>query len=343
MIVDLRSDTVTQPTDAMRQAMADAAVGDDVYGEDPTANRLEERWAEYLGKEAALFVTSGTLGNQLALAVWGRRGQEVVVDQLSHIALWEAASTAAISGLVPRTLDKGSFGPEDLAPLVGGGAGPATRGSGMVAVEHTHNQRGGTLFPLDQLAELHTFCRHRQLPVHMDGARLLNAATAQDVPVTSITRHVDSVMTCLSKGLSCPIGSILAGPNEMIDDARRLRQIYGGGWRQAGVAAAAGLVALDTMVDRLRDDHRRARQLAVKLAEVPGIEIDLNTVQTNIVIATLEDTGHALDVTTLVAQLHDHDVLAFALDAQSIRFVTHRHITDAHIERAVNAARDCLC
>lgn len=336
--VDLRSDTLTTPTSAMRRAMAAAEVGDDVYGEDPTVRALEERAAELTGKEAAVFTTSGTMANQIAIATWTPSGQQVILDARCHVLLFEPASLALISRAVPNPVHHGTgwFGPEDVAERI---AEPAysTTGTGLVCVENTHNRAGGTLFPADALDALAAFCRPRSLPIHMDGARLHNAAAARSRPAAEEAAAADSVSFCLSKGLGCPVGSLLCGPRDFVAAARTLRQVLGGGMRQVGILAAAGLVALDTMIERLPEDHARARRLAEGLAELPGITLDLSRVETNIVL--FETAAPAIE---LVRGLAEHGIRCFDTDSRHIRMVTHYQVDDAGIDRTLAAARQVL-
>ncbi len=339
-VVDLRSDTVTQPTPAMRRAMSQAEVGDDVFGEDPTVRRLEERAAELFGKEAALFLPSGTMANQVALKVWTRPGQEVILDARAHIVLYEMAAMAVISGLLPNPIptEAGHFGAADVEARVRPPVDYLPR-TGLVSVENTHNMAGGTIFPQDRLAEVYTFCRSRGVPVHMDGARVFNAAVAQVIPVREIARYADSVRFSLSKGLACPVGSVLCGPKDFIAEARRVRKMLGGGMRQAGILAAAGLVALDTMVERLAEDHARARELAAGLADLPGLRVDPTRVQTNIVI--VETTG-SLRADVLCERLRAQGVLALPVGPDRIRMVTHYHITADDVRYVVGTFRDVV-
>ncbi len=333
--VDLRSDTVTTPTDAMRRAMADAEVGDDVYGEDPTVRTLEERAAAATGKEAALFVTSGTLANQIALKVWADAGQQVILDAHSHYLLFEPASLALIPQVVPHPVptDDGWFGPGAIEERL---ESPAygTTGTGAVCVENTHNRAGGALYPADALQAVGALCRERRIPLHMDGARLFNAAVASGRSAAEVAAPADSVMFCLSKGLACPIGSVLCGPREFIAEARTVRQVLGGGMRQVGVIAAAGLVGLDSMVERLADDHRRARRLAEGLAEIPGVVLDPARVETNIVIFGLEE-HRAPD---FARRLEERGVRCLPVEPARIRMVTHYQVDDVGVERALEAA-----
>lgn len=336
-VVDLRSDTVTQPTPEMRRAMSLAEVGDDVFGEDPTVCRLEERAAELLGKEAALFLPSGTMGNQVALKVWTQPGQQVILDARAHIVLYEMAAMAVISGLLPNPVptEAGHFGAADVQARLNPPVYYMTR-TGLVSVENTHNMAGGTIFPQERLAEVYDFCRSQGIPVHMDGARIFNAAVAQGLPVREVARYADSVMFSLSKGLACPVGSILCGPRDFIEEARRVRKMLGGGMRQAGVLAAAGLVALETMVERLAEDHARARELAEGLADVSGLYVDPAHVQTNIVLVEVRGPRTAAQ---LCERMRAEGVLALPVGPRRIRMVTHYHITPDDVAYALGVIR----
>ena len=338
-MIDLRSDTVTTPTPAMRRAMAEAEVGDDVYREDPTVRALEERSAELAGKEVALFTSSGTLANQLALKVWTEPGDQVVLDARSHFLQFEPASMALISGVVARAVDseRGWFGPAEVAERLAAPAYGTVRTS-LVCVENTHNRAGGAIFPEAALDELARFCRERSLPLHMDGARLFNAAVASGRSAARVAAPADSVSFCLSKGLGCPVGSLLCGPGDFIEEARTVRQVLGGGMRQAGVLAAAGLVALDTMVERLAEDHRRARRLAEGLAALSGVRLDPERVETNIVIFGLD----RLPAPELQRRLEERSVRCGAIEARKVRMVLHHQVDDAGVETAVRATREAL-
>jgi threonine aldolase len=338
-LIDLRSDTVTTPTTAMRRAMAEAEVGDDVFREDPTVAALEARAAEMTGKEAALFTTSGTLANQLALKVWTEPGDQVVLDHRSHFLLFEPASMAMISQVVaaPVPSERGWFGPAEVAARL---AEPAygTSTTSLVAVENSHNRSGGTVWPAERLAELAAFCDEQGIPLHMDGARLFNAAASTGRTAAEVAAPADSVSFCLSKGLGAPVGSLLCGPEGFVEEARTLRQVLGGGMRQAGVLAAAGLVALETMVERLPEDHRRARRLAEGLAEIPAVSIDLDRVQTNIVIFQVEGiTGPAFQ-----DALAERGVRCFHVGPDQVRMVLHHQVDDAGVETALAAAAEVL-
>lgn len=331
-IIDLRSDTVTQPTPAMRAAMAAAEVGDDVYGEDPTINLLELRAAEIFRREAALFVPTGTMGNQIAIRLHTQHGQEVICEASSHIVDWEMAMLSAFSGCMPRTIagQRGVLTWRQIQAAIAPGAYYHAQ-TGLISLENTHNMAGGTVTPLAVLEEIWSGAKDAGLPVHLDGARIFNAATYLNVGVAELTRGFDTVMFCLSKGLCAPVGSMLVGSREHIQRARIYRKSLGGGMRQAGILAAAGLVALDTMTARLADDHANARLLAESLAQARGVSIDLDGVQTNIVIFRL--TG-GKSAPKLVAGLKQRGVLAANIGPHAIRLVTHHDVNRAQCKDA---------
>jgi threonine aldolase len=331
--IDLRSDTVTKPTPAMRRAMARAEVGDDVFREDPTVLRLEDIAARMLDKEAALFVPSGMMGNQVAVNVWTRPGQEVILEERSHIFNYEMGTMAVFSGVLPRPI-RGVDGRLD-AEAVRRALHPPVyylAQTGLISLENTHNMAGGTIVPQDQAVKICALARRHGLPTHLDGARIFNAAVALGRPAGNLARPFDSVMVCLSKGLGAPVGSILAGPRDFIVEALRVRKRLGGGMRQAGVLAAAGIVALRDNVSRLEEDHRHARLLAERLAGIDGIAIDPSQVETNIVIFEVGGTG--LDPAEVVRLWKQAGVLALAIDDTRVRAVTHYDVSRAGIERA---------
>lgn len=334
--IDLRSDTLTKPTDEMRKAMAEAEVGDDVYGEDPTVRRLEELSAEILGKEAALFVTSGTQGNQVAIATHVHTGDEVIAEAESHIFYYEAAAVSALAGAQVRQIpgQRGVITAAQVEKAIREQPNVHHPESALISLENTHNRGGGTVWPMEELARVHELAQKRGIPVHMDGARLFNAAVASGVSAREISNHVETVQVCLSKGLCAPVGSVLAGPRDFIERARTWRKRLGGGMRQAGVIAAPGILALTTMVDRLAEDHANARYLAQRLAEMPGISINLGGVETNIVIADI--AGTEIEMGTFLARLQSAGVLATSFGETLVRFVTHRDVTRADIEQAVD-------
>lgn len=340
-IVDLRSDTVTLPTAEMLRAMATAELGDDVYREDPTVRRLEEMAAERMGKEAALFVPSGTMGNGVAVLTHTGRGDEVICDRSSHIYDAEVGGLAVLSGVQARPLEsvKGMLRPEQVKAAIRPEDVHFPR-SRLLCLENPHNFGGGTVASPELMADLSATAHAGGLAVHLDGARVFNAATALGVSAAAIAASVDSIMFCLSKGLCAPVGSMLAGRAEWISEARRARKLLGGGLRQAGVLAAAGIVALQTMVDRLADDHAHARRLAEGLAETPGLEVDLEAVQTNMVFVDVAAPG--LDAPGLVARLEALGVRGGAVGARRVRFVTHKDVDAAGIGAALDAAREVM-
>jgi threonine aldolase len=332
--VDLRSDTVTMPTPAMRQAMAGAAVGDDVYGEDPTVNLLQVEVAGVAGAEAALYMPSGTMCNQAALAAHTRRGEEVIAPEGAHVYEYELGMMAALAGLVPRIVPapKGVPAPADVRAAIGRSKHQAP--TGLIVLENTHNRAGGTVVPIEVARELRAIADAEGLPLHLDGARAWNAAVALEVDLRTVCEPFDSVSLCLSKGLGAPVGSVLVGTRRFIDEAHRYRKMMGGGMRQAGVIAAAALVALREGPARLAADHRRARRLGEGLAAIPGFEVDLETVQTNMVYARVP---HASRV---AAGLAERGVLVNPVGPGTLRFVTHHQVGDEAIELALGAAAE---
>jgi len=340
--VDLRSDTVTHPTDAMRRAMATAEVGDDVYGEDPTVRRLEERAAELLGFEAAMLVPSGTMGNQIAVHLHTRPGSEVIGEAGCHVFNYEMGAMAALSGALPRPVaaPAGILDTAAVAAAVNPSTGYTTP-SALVVLENTHNLAGGRVTPIARMRELVDVARAHGLAVHLDGARIFNAAAALGVPAAQVAAGCDSVMFCLSKGLAAPVGSLLVGSAALITEARRVRKMLGGGMRQAGVLAAAGLVALDEMVPRIGDDHDTARRLAEQLATIPSVVLDPATVETNIVFFRLAPDA-PLSAAELARRLAAVGVLVHALGPGSVRMVTHYQISPDDVDLAAAAARRAL-
>jgi threonine aldolase len=328
-VIDLRSDTITRPTPEMRAAMAAAEVGDDVYGEDPTINLLERRAAEIFGREAAVYVPTGTMGNQVAIRLHTRPGQEIICESRSHILDWEMASAASFSGCLirPVVAERGILTWADIEPVIYAKGSTFRAATGLIEIENTANLAGGTVTPLPALEEIWAEARKRNLPVHLDGARIFNAATTLggDVfeNVRTLTSGFDTVMFCLSKGLCAPVGSMLVGSKDAIAEARVYRKALGGGMRQAGILAAAGLIALEKMPLRLHEDHANARMIAEALAAQPEVEIDLEAVQTNIVIFTLRTRKPA----EVVASLKEKGVLISTVGRRAVRLVTH-HDTD---------------
>lgn len=339
-MIDLRSDTVTKPTPAMRQAMAEAEVGDDVYREDPTVNRLEQRAAEIAGKEAAIFVPTGSMGNTIAIKLHTQPGQEVICDGRAHILDWELSMTAWFSGCLvrPVTTADGILQWDQVRPLLrprGSLAAPTA----LIEIENTHNMAGGTVYPVEVIDEICANAHELGLKVHMDGARMFNASTASGVPVSRITANVDTVMFCLSKGLGAPVGSILAGRSEAIGLARYYRKCLGGGMRQAGVLAAAGLIALEQMPQHLAEDHANAKFLAGELVRIPGVRAPTK-IETNIVI--FEITGTGLTQPEFCARLKASGVLMGGATGGRVRAVTHHDVTREDCRIAAAAAAEAL-
>jgi threonine aldolase len=336
-MIDLRSDTVTRPTAAMRAAMADALVGDDQYGEDPTVRELELLSAELLGKEDAVFVASGTMGNLVALLTHCGRGDEVIMGDECHIFWYESGGAAALGGLPFSLLPNGANGEIDLDRIRQAIriTRPGYPRTGAICIENTQNRCGGTVLSLQYLAALAEIGRDRGVPIHMDGARIFNAAAAIDTPAEEIARNVDTIQFCLTKGLAAPVGSMVVGSTEFIARARASRKIVGGAMRQAGVIAAAGLVALRNMVDRLPEDHRRARMLAEGLAATDGVSINLEAVQTNIVIFQTEPAMNHVD---FITAMKSEGVLVSNYGTKGVRMVTHYEIDDQAISHALQAA-----
>ena len=334
-VVDLRSDTLTLPTPAMRDAMARAEVGDDVWGEDPTVQRLEATSAALMGKEAGLFLASGTMGNLVSVVAQTTPGQEIVLDADSHIFNYEVGGAAVVGNVQTRPIktERGFLSPAQVAEAIRPSNVhiPIT---GLVCVENTHNRHGGTLCTPEEISAVAAVAHRAGVPVHLDGARLFNAAVALGRPTREFAAHADSVTFCVSKGLSAPVGSVVCGTREFIARARRVRKMVGGGMRQVGVLAAAGIVALEQMIDRLGEDHANARRLADGVAALPKIRIDLARVQTNIVIFFVDRPGGADE---LVAGCLARKIKIHAIGPTSIRCVTHKDVDDADIERALEA------
>jgi threonine aldolase len=334
-LIDLRSDTVTRPSAAMRAAMAAAEVGDDVYGEDPTVNLLERRAAMVFGRQAALFVPTGTMGNQIAIRLHTQPGQEVIAESRAHILDWEMATAAVFSGCLIRAVpaEGGILTWKHIEPVIHPW-GSLRASTGLIEIENTANLAGGRCTRLDILEEIWAGARDRKLPTHLDGARIFNAAAALGVDVATLTRGFDTVMFCLSKGLGAPVGSMLVGTEEQMHRARVFRKALGGGMRQAGVLAAAGLLALEDGPRRLHEDHANAHLLAEALASTAGVAIDPAAVETNIVIFKL--TG-GLGAASLVARLKARGILASALGPDAIRLVTHLDVSRAQCIDAAQA------
>jgi len=337
-VIDLRSDTVTRPTAEMRRAMAEAEVGDDVYGEDPTINRLEERAAQIFGREAAIFVPSGTMGNQIAIRIHTQHGQEIICEERGHIFNYEMATLAAFSGCVVRPIygEDGTLTWAEIRKRIAPGIYYKAQ-TGLISLENTHNMAGGTVYPQAVADEICDRAHEIGLPVHLDGARIFNASVAVGKPVAEITRKFDSVMFCLSKGLGAPVGSLLLGGKKFIDKARIYRKALGGGMRQAGVLAAAGLIALEKMPLRLKEDHDNAQMLAHGLSQISGIRIDPRRVATNILVFDISETG--MNTADFSQKLAARNVLAAGINPEQMRFVTHMDVSRQDCERALEVIR----
>jgi threonine aldolase len=336
--VDLRSDTVTTPTQAMRRAMADAEVGDDVYAEDPTVKHLEEKLAAMVGMEAGLFVPSGTMSNQIALAVHCRRGSEAIMPEGAHIYEYEPGAMAVISGVLPRLVRApgGAPSPDDVRASVKRSVHQAP--TDLITLENTHNGAGGAVVSLEAQRQIQQVARDEKLPIHLDGARAFNAAAALGVPIGDVCAGFDSVSICLSKGLGAPVGSVLLGCRRFIGVADRYSNLLGGGMRQAGVLAAAALVALEVMPSQLKHDHERARRLALALVQVPGLSLDLDSVQSNMIYLTVlagtqQPGGSAAWFSAACAE---QGVRFNPVDATRVRLVTHHQVDDAQLQRAID-------
>jgi len=337
----LRSDTVTLPTDEMREAMNNAEVGDDVYQEDPTVNQLEELAANKVGKEAALFVPSGTMGNLIAVLTHCQRGDEVIVEMDSHIYYYEVGGMSAVAGVIPRLIigNKGIPDPQDIKMALRDENlhYPKTT---LICLENTHNRAGGTITPPEVIEEICRLAHQQNIQVHLDGARIFNAAIALNIQPALLTKNVDSLMFCLSKGLSAPVGSILAGSKEFIQRARKNRKMLGGGMRQAGILAAAGIIALEQMMERLKEDHKNARILGEGLANISGIKVDLETVQTNMVYFDLQESG--MDTYQFLPKLAKYNILGLPRPPTKVRLVTHYGISEEDIYATIKAIKEIV-
>jgi threonine aldolase len=335
-IIDLRSDTVTLPTEEMLEAIRHAELGDDVFGEDPTVNRLEKLAAEMMNKEAALLVSSGTQANLISLMSNTKRGELVILEAESHIYWYEVGGISMIAGLLPWPLKShtGALDPKDVEAAIRPEnihfPEPA-----LICIENTHNRHGGTIITPEQIRAISEVAQAQGLKLYMDGARIFNAAVALNVDVKELTHHVDNLMFCLSKSLSCPIGSLVVGTQEFIEKARKLRKILGGGMRQAGIIAAPGIVALEKMIDRLKEDHKNAKRLAEGIAKIDGINVDLSRVQTNMVCFDISGLGIADDL--FLSKLKKEGILTLMLTKNMVRMVTHRGIEKNHIEKTIAA------
>ena len=325
----------------MREAMNNAEVGDDVFQEDPTVNRLEELAAKKVGKEAALFVPSGTMGNLIAVLTHCQRGDEVILETDSHIYYYEVGGMSAVAGVIPRLIigDNGIPDPQDIKNVLRDENlhYPKTT---LICLENTHNRAGGTITPPEIIEEICQLAHQRNIHVHLDGARIFNAAIALNIEPALLTKNVDSVMFCLSKGLSAPVGSILAGSKEFIQSARKNRKMLGGGMRQAGILAAAGIIALEQMMERLKEDHKNARILGEGLANISGIKIDLKTIQTNMVYFDLQESG--MDTYQFLPKLAKYNILGSPRPPTKVRLVTHYGISEEDIYATIKAIKEIV-
>lgn len=342
-MIDLRSDTVTKPTKEMRRAMAEAEVGDDVYGEDPTVNLLQERAAEIFGKEAALFVPTGSMGNQIAVKLHTKQGDEIIVEERGHIFNWEMGTPAIVSGVMVRTVraasDSGMLTWGEIESAIHVNQPYYACPTGLICLENTHNFGGGSVMSADECAEICENAHKLNLPVHLDGARIFNSAVAQKETVANLSKSVDSVQFCLSKGLGAPVGSLVLGTKDFIAEARTWRKRFGGGMRQAGILAAAGLIALEESPKRLHIDHENARKLAEGVANLKGVAIDAEKVVTNIVIFDVSATGKTS--AEICNRLKESEIYAIPF-GKAIRMVTHCDVSREDIETTLLELKNCL-
>ena len=338
-VIDLRSDTVTLPTEEMLEAIRNAELGDDVFGEDPTVNRLEEMAAEKMGKEAALLVTSGTQANLVSLMSNTKRGELVILEAEAHMYWYEVGGISAIAGLLPWPVKSqhGALDPKDVEAAIRPRNIHFPEPT-LICTENTHNRHGGTIITPNQIKAISEVAKAHGLKLYMDGARIFNAAVALKVDVKEFTRHLDNLMFCLSKGLSCPVGSLVVGTREFIDRARKMRKVLGGGMRQAGIIAASGIIALEKMIDRLEEDHRNARRLAERIAKIEGVAVDVERVQTNMVLFDISGLGATDEL--FLSKLKENGVLALTSAKNKVRMVTHRGIEKEHIEKAITAVEN---
>lgn len=338
-IIDLRSDTVTLPTDEMRYAMANAAVGDDVYGDDPTVNELEKKAAEIVGKEDALFVPSGTFGNQLAILTHTKRGDEVIVEAHSHIIMHEVGASAVIAGVQLRTVEgkNGAMYHKDVERAIRDEDIHFPR-TGLICVENAHSC--GAVVSIENMKKIKEVAKAKNIPVHLDGARVFNAAKSLRVDVKDITKHVDSIMFCLSKGLSAPVGSILAGSKDFITKARKNRKLMGGGLRQAGIIAAAGIVALEKMIDRLDEDHENSKYFALKLSKMEGIEVKFDRNDINMIFFEISD--EIIKEKDFVKKLLEKNIKINGKEDGEYRFVTNKDVTREDIDYVLEQIKNII-
>jgi len=338
---DFRSDTVTKPTEKMRKAMAEAEVGDDVLGDDPTVQKLESLAAEKMGKEAAMFVPSGTMANSIAINGWTKELDEVIVEERAHLYNMESTHLTFIARVLPRPLpsNRGAMDPEEVESNIRKPSVHIPRTS-LICVENTHNNWSGAVVPMENLKAIRKVADKHDLKIHFDGARVFNASIASGIPVKDYAALGDSLMFCLSKGLSAPVGSMLTGPKDFIDFGRRVRKALGGGMRQVGILAAPGIVALTEMVDRLKEDHERAKKLALAIAEMPGVSLNPDNIETNIIIFGFNHPK--ISIPEFLAKLKEEGILALATSGGRVRFVTHKDIDDKDIDKALSAFHNIL-
>lgn len=339
-MIDLRSDTVTKPTEAMRQAGFNAEVGDDVFEEDPTVKRLEERAAEMFGKEAALYVTSGTQGNQAAILTHCNPGEEIIMESSAHLFLYEGATMSALAGVQPRTIQgkRGAMDPEEVEAAIRKDDIHFPKTS-LICLENTHNKAGGAILPWENMKAIHEVATRYNIPIHLDGARIFNASMATGISVKEYASLADTVQFCLSKGLGAPVGSVLVGPKPFIERARKWRKRLGGGMRQAGVIAAPGLVALNEMVDRLAEDHENAKELAQNISSISGLEVE-GEIETNIVLINVKGTGMNAD--QFLEKLKEQGVLAVPFGPYTIRMVTNKEVSSDSLPEVKSKVEKCV-
>jgi len=340
-MIDLRSDTVTRPAPEMRRVMSKAEVGDDVFGDDPTVNQLQKMIATLTGKEAALFVPSGTMGNQVCIKAHTQPGNEIILERNAHIYNYESGAPSLLSGvqIMPVSWRHGWYTVDQVREVIRPGNihHPQTR---LICMENTHNRSGGTIFPFEEMKKISEFARENHIKLHLDGARLWNASIATGIAIDRYSALVDSVSLCFSKGLGAPVGSIIAGSEEFIDRARYYRKVFGGGMRQSGILAAAARYAVEHHFQRLAEDHRRARVLGEFIATLPGVAFDLDTLQTNIVIFNVRQTGQSGQ--QVIDRLEEEGIRMITFAGTKIRAVTHLHITDQDIQKTISALNKIL-
>jgi threonine aldolase len=343
IMIDLRSDTVTKPSQAMRQAMAEAEVGDDVFGEDPSINRLQDMTAQLLGKEAALFVPSGTMANQLAIKTHTQPGDEIIMERTSHPFNNESGGIAALSGVQVNLLDgqRGVLSAQQVIPAIQRGEDIHHAPSRLICLENTHNRGGGAVYPMEAIRELSAVARDHQLSMHLDGARLMNACMASGYQASDYTQYFDSCTLCLSKGLGAPVGSVLAGSAAFISRALRFRKMFGGGMRQAGIVAAGAIFALEHHIERLRDDHQHAKLLAERICDAPGLRLNPQQIETNIIYFELDATAR-FDAQQLTQAMRQRGVLAYAPTPSTMRLVTHLDVSREQTEQAATVICELL-